>query len=428
MASGTIKGIYAPAPGGEGAIPRLMAALAVNVGNLEGAVGTIENDYTEILQRYSEQQEILDLNDLGKRINRPNLLKQDFATQRTVPTSEVVTGTITIPAEDATAAAQPLTYTVTDTRITTNFVLYQAISSDWEEVPGSLVSAVCQAGTATITVAARAAHSGSITISYQLCTNGTRTVPYGETNRIYATSSPYIKSIRGNTNKITGEDLDEISVSVITLSGNDIIEEADGERYTQALAFSCATANTAWGNCEELRYAYGAHGGGTFANTDTPPKEYGSITSMEAGKTYTLSCWARVTSGTKMRIKFFCDAEKNHASNDTAFCNFQDVEGTEWQRYSWTFVFSPSGNQFTDTSTTITKDGETVAATKRTCNWTKTVGFGVSRGYAGTVQMCGFRLTAGRLNMNTTYDNVMDAIMALAERVNELEAIVLENA
>lgn len=395
-----------------------MAIWARNIGEMEAKMDDVDqaNEY------YEEIRHTLDTTDLAKRINRPNLLNQRFWDVRSVPTSEVVTAQFTIPAEDATQATDPYSYTVTDARIAAGYILYLATSSDWTNVPSTQVTAQISAGTAVITVGARSAHTSTVTIKVQLCTAGDAEVPYGEIYRIRASGCPFVDSIHNNSSNITGDDTDEITTSVITLTGNDIITEADGERYTKALKFAVSTPNTAYLNMEYLVYNEGNHGEGTVPVALPRSGYYYGEMPMEIGKRYTLSCWARVTNGTKMLVALGWGAiglKKYKAENRKLI----EIEGSTWQRIDYEFFFTPEGSQFYTYQTEIS--GETV--TRQAANWTRTVYFACSRKYAGAVQMCGFRLTAGRLNINQTYDELMDRIEELEGRINELEAMTLEN-
>ena len=53
-------------------------------------------------------------------------------------------------------------------------------------------------------------------------------------------------------------------------------------------------------------------------------------------------------------------------------------------------------------------------------NWTKTVGIGVCRKYAGTVQLAGFRLVDGKLWVSETYDDLDERLTALEDAVAAL--------
>ena len=146
--------------------------------------------------------------------------------------------------------------------------------------------------------------------------------------------------------------------------------------------------------------------------------------------TYTMSCWARVTSGTKARLNFWHTYQYNKADNEYIF----DIDNTEWKRYHWTFMFDPAESQFYtyqyEETHTDPDTGEqtTETITRRSYNWRKIVGFGVCRSFAGTVQLCGFRLTAGGLYGNNTVDTIRLQLAALENRVAALEALTLENS
>lgn len=354
------------------------------------------------------------------RLNRPNLLKQNYYERYDEPLTEMVGFEYTIPAETAAEIGTPITYTGTHASITANATVYSVEADDifdWDNV-----TCVCTAGSAQITIPARTkAHDASTVIVY-VCEHAMRTIIYGQTSKRQGHDRPYLQNIRKGMPSTRDVDPDEVSVQLVELTGNDIITEPDEEVYNTALAFTVSEAGTDK-NVEQLIYKYGSFGAGTF--TDTAPKEYGNITEMEVGQTYTMSCWARITNGERAQIKMAYDPIKRSSSADC--CEWFEVSSPTWKRIYWTFTFDQTGNQFTDTATTKEVDGATVAATKREFNWTKTISFGVSRKYAGTVQLCGFRLTAGGLHMNSLFDQHNNAIEDLKERVSALEAMMLEN-
>lgn len=379
------------------------------------------NQAIALVSELNQTMEEADLN----RLNRPNLLKQNYFERYDEPTSEEVPIEITILAETAEEIGTPLTFTYPDARITAQTELYgDWVDTDEDIIRSADVRVTCLAGQAVVTIPTRLkAHTEATVVSFMICEHSIRTIIYGQTSKRGAYERPYLRNVGGRTPSERDVDPDAVSVQLVELTGDDVITEPDEEVYDTALAFTVSEASTAWGNVEELQYKYGDYGAGTF--TDTAPKEYGNITEMEVGKTYTMSCWARVTDGEKALIRMAYDPVKR---NYVDTCReWIEVSSPTWKRIHWTFTFDQTGNQFTDSETTKEVDGQTVAATARTVNWTKTIGFGVSRKYAGTVQLCGFRLTAGGLHMSTLFDQHSDDIADLKERVSALEALVLEN-
>lgn len=253
--------------------------------------------------------------------------------------------------------------------------------------------------------------------------NGSEQIVYGQTRKWYASNMPYVKNALGKNSETAGVDPDEVTVTALTLSPT--IEEPDGNVITKGLQFTVASVpESGINNSEDLIFTYGNHGEGEKPGTGsiTP---YGEISEMTPGMEYTLSCWARVTSGTKMRLKLFWDAAKMGTYWHDEII---DITNTEWKRVYWTFTFNPTGDQWYEFQSEKTVDGQTVACTRIGANWTKTVGFGVCRAYAGTVQLAGFRLTAGGLYGNNTVDTLRLQLAALENRVAALEAMTLENA
>lgn len=446
-----------------GETPALLAAFAVNIGNMEGSIldqNTAIQNQTNTLTAALQVQDgaiaeairnqtdaIDDVEDLVDDchdqvdlavtqvqalrteferaevllINSPNLLKQNYFEKYIEPTTEMAEIQYTIPAETAAEAALPITFTASDPLITAESDLYYVdyydgddTAIDWDQ---NHYSCTVSAGSASITIPARTgAHNEAVTIQIGICESELQTIIYGQTSRHGASDKPYLKNVlRGSGTN--GTDPDTITAQVVEFSDADAIVDQDNEVYRHALEFTVASANSAYGNVEELIFNHGNYGAGTV--TETGPREYGNIAELTPGQKYTMSCWARVTDGAKILVKFAWDPIKNYSTSDENKCSWQEIEGSVWRRYSWTFIFNPTGNQFTNTTANGT--------TTRAANWTKTVSFGISRKYAGTVQMCGFRLTAGNLRKNTSYEDLQEVISALTDRVTALEAMALEN-
>ncbi len=388
--------------------------LWVNMGNLEGDMEELQGDMTDLQEDVQQALEDIDtavpnlaeqVNEIRtrfygeliqagmKKLNGPNMIKQPQYTTRNYPSSAVIEETLNIPAEDATAAAETLTYTVTDENITSSYVLHGVVISNYDALTGmSKVTATFAAGSATISIAAREGAHAAMTVKVYLCTVASVTVPYGEISRSYATNQPWLDSI-GNPGGYSGNETgDQIAESVVTLTGVNIVTDEDGTQYTQAIQFTVTNPpSNGWGNADKLIWNYGnTHI--EMENGEPKYKRYGQIDAMEVGKTYTMSCWARMTAAnTKARLWLGCcpyNGQYTKVPNGYDTNNIE-VSSTTWTRVSFTFVFNPTGNQFY----TYTSNDKTYQA----ANWLKQIGFGVCRKYAGTVQLCGFRLVEGEL-------------------------------
>lgn len=272
--------------------------------------------------------------------------------------------------------------------------------------------------------------------------DGNREIIYGNASMYSGSDTPYMKSIMSNRrqdfdheptaeesagayriyHRTAGQDSsgntwteawivhwqvdDSISTSCVTLTGDDIITDEDGEVYNRAIQYNI-TANTAYGNVETLYYNRGVQIQ-TFTAGNPPAKASGDIEQMEVGKTYTVSCWARVISGDGAIMKFGWGGNYTNSigyPNDRAgVSDWVDVQGTAWHRLSWTFVFAPEGDHYTET----TANGKTT----RDYNWEKRVIFAMGRKYTSVVQLTGFRLTKGGLYGNNTIDTLAAEIQA----------------
>ena len=365
-----------------------------------GAVADAENALTEM----DSVLESLSLS-RASRLNRPNLLKQNFWTGRMMPSSAVIVEELTVPAEDATAAAQALTFTITNQAITSSYVLHGVKSSDFNVVSWSRVTGTFSAGSATITIAARSgAHNAAVTVKVALCTQSSQNVPYGNMSRIGGSGYPYLKSIYSGW--YPGDDTtDNIYVSVASLAAADQITEPDGETYDKALQYSI-TANTAYGNIEWLQYNHANQSAGYYQGNT--PRNYGHIDELVPGKKYTVSCWARVISGGGAWMRFGWGGKYSMAPYVSSgvdwggLSDWQVIEGAEWRRYWWTFTFNPAGTWYTESSSTL--NNQTYIT--RSYNWNKSVWFGIGRKFTSVVQLCGFRLVEGGMWLPTKYDEL----------------------
>lgn len=356
-------------------------------------------------------------------INRPNLLKQNYAYTVNLPTSTVLTKTIEIPVEDATAAAAALTYTISDENITANHVIHWGACSNYDVLSWRSLTGVFSAGSVVITVPARSdAHEAAITVTLYLCTVAEGKLPYGEEAHAYGSNAPWMNSVN-NPAYPGGDVVDGISERVVDLAAADQIEDDDGENYTTAIEYGIV-ANSAWGNADWLVFNYGQIYEREYEEGTPEPKAYGDILELEPGHVYTLSCWARIISGEKALVSFGYGGKNGNTpySQDEFSLGSGiksapvEVEGGTWQRISWKFIFNPTGEWFTYTSTT----SDNVTTITRVENWTKRVLFGVHRKYTATLQLCGFRLTAGSLWQQTEYDDLYDKVLQLIGNVQTI--------
>ena len=219
---------------------------------------------------------------------------------------------------------------------------------------------------------------------------------------------------------------DGITTSCVDLTGDAIINDTDGATYNKAIQYNI-TENTAWGNMETLYYPQG-YSTQYYKQGDTP-KSYGYyVDEMEVGKTYTVSCWARLTSGTEAWIKFGWGQNYYNGLYKTDISDASDtvkITSTEWTRVWWTFKFEPQGAWYTETTESATDtDGTTYTKVIRQYNWQKRVMIGVHRKYTAVLQLTGFRLTEGGIYGNHTVDTMQLKIEELEARIADLESRV----
>jgi hypothetical protein len=267
------------------------------------------------------------------------------------------------------------------------------------------------AGSATLTLAARRqVHDAAVTVTVYIATLTSAVLPYGEISRWWSYSNtPYLNS-HANA-RFTGDERDEISERIVTLS--EPIVDQDEATYNKAVAFTVSQVPTSGMNNWDrmiFNHGHGAYEKEVDGQTVTVPES--GVLPMVDGMEYTMSCWVRVTAGTKMKIGFCygIDAYGNdYIREDTR--EYVEVTNTTWKRMYWTFTYHAS---------------EVINGTTMTNH--PRIAFGVCRAYAGTVQLAGFRLTAGGLYGNNTVDTIRLQLAALENRVAALEAMTLENA
>lgn len=224
---------------------------------------------------------------------------------------------------------------------------------------------------------------------------------------------------------------DGITTDCVSLTGDAIITEPNGETFNKAIQYNI-TANTAWGNMETLYYPQGQST--AYYKQGETAKSYGyRIDEMEVGETYTVSCMARLTSGDEAWLKFGWGGiymnSMGYPSDKSGVSDVIKISGTDWQRVSWSFVFNPTGAEYSETTEQATDtSGQTYTRVVRSYNWQKRVMIGVYRKYTATLQLAGFRLTKGGLYGNNTIDTMTAEIADLKAQIAELQATVLENA
>lgn len=278
--------------------------------------------------------------------------------------------------------------------------------------------------------------------------DGSGPLIYGDASMYAASSGAYMKSISANRkvefdheptaeesagayriyHRTAGEDSsgntwteawivhwlvdDSIQTSCVTLTGDDIIHEVDGEDFTKAIQYNI-TENSAYGNMETLYWKRGQYEL-KYTAGQTPRKAWAEIEEMEVGKTYTVSCWGRVISGDGAWLKFGWGGQHSNVigypSDKAGVSDWKELTSTSWTRLYWTFKFEPTGDYYTE----ATADG----VTTRTFNWCKRVAIGVGRKYTSVIQLCGFRLTQGGLYGNNTVDTLQLNVEETMDQVN----------
>ena len=381
------------------AINQQSEAIDQQTATVNNAINTWESQVTALRNAVEEA-------DL-KILNTPNLInRQPEGVSVTIPNGPVVSYTFTLPAEDETAAAQARTYTITDAQITTAFVLHGVKSGDYSVVGLGHCSLTAGSGTATLTVAARSGAHDAVAVTVYICAVQYATLPYGEISRWLASDAPYLDSFANA--EFRGDERDEVSERVVTLA--EPIVDSDEAVYNTAVAFTVASVpQHGYNNQDRLVFNHG-HDGGT-REEDGQTVTYPPIGQLDMidGAEYTMSCWARVTAGSGARLCFSygIDGYGNRYYVKDVTEQFIDINNTTWKRFYWTFTYRAQINGV---------------------NFRPRIGFGVCRAFAGTVQLCGFRLTAGGLYGNNTVDTIRLQLAALENRVAALEALTLENS
>ena len=390
----------------------LMAVFARNVGEIEGEIDQFQTTVDGI-------EAALAAADV-RALNGPNLLPyQPEGVTVNVPNGTVVTETVTVPIEDATAAAEALTFTVTNENIASGMVLHGYKSSNTSVVYWGMVTATVSAGSASVSVAARPdAHNAAVTVTLYFCAQQSAVLPYGEESRGYSYNRAYIDS--SSSPAYTGDPGEEIYERIVTLTGSDIVTDVDGVSYDKAVAFTVTSVPASGqNNADFLVFNYG---NGRYKTTATyNAGTMGEIAEMTVGEKYTMSCWARVTSGTGARLRLTWGNSAYNSYANYGGHKFVNIEGSTWQRVYWTFVFNPGTNSQYYTYS----DG---TDTWYSAYWQKRIAFGVCRAFAGTVQLCGFRLVHGGLMGNNTVDtlalDVEDAQATVAALETDVASIM----
>lgn len=217
---------------------------------------------------------------------------------------------------------------------------------------------------------------------------------------------------------------DGITTSYADLTGTAIITDDDGEVYNNAIQYNIL-ANSAWGNMETLYYPQGYST--QYYKQGEAPKSYGYyVDEMEVGQKYTLSCWARLTSGTEAWLKFGWGGQYMNSmgfpSDRSGVSDVYKVTSTEWKRLHWTFVFEPAGAEYTETTEQYTDPNQqTYTRVIRSYNWSKRVMIGVHRKYDATLQLAGFRLVKGGLMGDNTVDTLQLSVDRMLASIAPVE-------
>lgn len=382
----------------------LVALFARNIGDIENTVEGMQATLTGIDAALAEAG-IMPL-------AQPNLLKyQPEGVSVQVATSAIVVKYYTIPAEDATAAAEPITLTFTDANIHAGMVLHYVMSRVYAVCVQSMVSAVITEGQAVVTIAARPeAHEATCALDLVFCTVETATLPMGELSAHYG-PGPWLNS----TSYIyRGVEHDEISERVVDL-GADAVTDSDGKVYSTAVAFTVTNApEQGKYNADLLVFNHGTDGG-TYTRGDGSSYTYGpnGILDLEEGEIYTLSCWARLTAGTKAML-YMGYGHNSSGYSSTGYSGnhrYIDFTGATWTRVTWSFIYHATASYVPGGSSTPT----TVEHKKR-------VAVGVCRYADGTVQLCGFRLVHGGLYGSNTVDTLAAQVEDVYESAEQMQA------
>ena len=258
---------------------------------------------------------------------------------------------------------------------------------------------------------------------------GTAYTLFSETARYFGSNRPYINTFKApvattTDGTTTYSEGDEISEALITLTGSDIVTESNGERFDHAIAFTVSNApEQGYNNSDDLVFNHGTDAHDVTDETTGTTTHYndsGIITELVDGHFYTLACWARVTSGTQMRLIFkYGNNQRGYVISSENLGNqyIEDISNTEWKRITWGFTFH---NSLSYTAPNPAESSST------TCK--KRVSIGVCRKYNGTVQLCGFRMVEGSLYGLNTVDVLANRVEQLEAQLAELQATVLENA
>lgn len=107
----------------------------------------------------------------------------------------------------------------------------------------------------------------------------------------------------------------------------------------------------------------------------------------EDGETYTVSCYARVVSGTKAVIEMRCEAMGTSSGQDLAAAQYE-IENTDWVQYSWTRPADSTKGKFRPF-------------------------VGVYGTYAATVEICGIKCERGS-NATDWMPSVADLLHSMA--------------
>ncbi|MBR2528801.1 MAG: tail fiber domain-containing protein [Blautia sp.] len=209
-------------------------------------------------------------------------------------------------------------------------------ATDWTPAPEDVeADAQARADTAKAEAIAQAAEDTQTAINE---------MEIGGRNLLLDTDAPSLTKVAAGTNRIFSDGSNTSVVPEYISISDPPVNVSHGARFT---------VNTADGKYRGIRW-YGT----------------GSYIPLIDGWTYTASCYCRVTSGTKMRLRF------RYGKGVYKWLEYIYIENTAWRRYSITFTYD--GINFGDTDGTGT-----------------TFNFYCFASYVGAMEMCGFQLERG---------------------------------
>lgn len=344
-----------------------VASVWENMGMLEETVYQREEQWAGEVEKFKEMERALEIGGL-RRLNTPNLLKQNWWTYNSALGRNVVYGD----------------------------------DSRWSATSSPYLSSYNRPTEYTQTTEPTAAELAECCAYYQTTEDGVTTY------HLY-------------------KDEDDIKATVVDLATADQITEMDNEVYAKAIQFAI-TENSAYGNTEDLHFN-NPHSSVYYKQGGTCV-DWGQIPELVPGETYVIGFWGRMISGTKAWVRCswggvnYCGRSIWNSEGRCGVSDWIEISGTQWTRYSWRFRFQPEGDWYTESSAEV--DGETRIT--RTYNWFKKVAVSVGRKFTGVLQLCGFRLVPGRLWVTDTWDDLGDKIDQYTDHIDDLDNAVEKKA